>query len=51
MARRKSIWEKLATEPIWLPFTLAFILFLAWFCFFILPDIITGMFLDAIKNP
>jgi hypothetical protein len=50
MARRKSFWQKLATELIWLPFTLAFIFLVAWFCFFVLPDFLTGMFLDTVQN-
>jgi len=51
VARRKSFWERLATELIWLPFTLAFLILAGWFCFFVLPDIITGLSLDQLNLP
>jgi hypothetical protein len=35
----------------WLPFTIAFILFAAWFCFFVLPDILTNMWLHNLPKP
>jgi hypothetical protein len=51
VARRKSFGEKLARELRWLPIALVFLLAIGWFCFFVLPDIITEIFRDALGLP
>jgi len=51
MARRKSFWERLTTELIWLPFRIALILLAAWFCFFVLPDILSEIFRSNLPSP
>jgi hypothetical protein len=51
VARRKSFWQRLATELMWLPFTLAFLILAAWFCFFVLPDILAEIFRSNLPSP
>ena len=51
MARRKSFGEKLTKELIRLAVTVVFLIVVGWFCFFVLPDLLTGMFMDNLDLP
>ena len=48
---RRSFGDKLARELIRLGVKLVFIIAVLWFGFFVLPDILTAVFLDALDLP
>jgi len=50
MRRKKSFGEKLTTELIGVGIKVVFLIFVFWFCFTVLPDILTPLFLDQIDN-
>ena len=51
MARRRDSGEKLAKELRGLVVSLVFIAAALWFGFFILPDMLTALFLDSMDPP
>ncbi len=51
MTRRSSFGDKLARELRRLVVTLVFVVAALWLGFFVLPDVLTALFLDAMDLP
>ena len=51
MERERTSGRKLGMEWVGLAIKLALIVLVFWFCFTILPDILTRMFVDHLNTP